>query len=352
MQLTIQNSLYLILFAQAGFFGLFMLFQKRLFGIGVFFTALSFHMALNLGYENNLLNSWPNLTFTWGLLYPPSLYFYFKELLLRDFKWSHSCLWHYLPWIFAISFVIGGGDLYRWLPIIMPLSVLGYLTATINQVYRFKQIVAEQYSSDIKSVIRWSLFILLNYALITAFDLVRSLIQYFSPESEPWMGPLQSLLLLVLVNLMLIKRMTQPSVFNGISEKDCLLANVSSGGNGSQPLDLTKQGELETLIAKLEQVMQEQALFKEPGVSLKDVADVLGVHSKKLSVAINKIKGERFTDYIAKLRVETTKRRLKQTADPVTSIFYEAGFNSKASFNNTFKKLVGVTPSQYRAQSQ
>lgn len=215
------------------------------------------------------------------------------------------------------------------------LSVLGYLTATINQVYRFKQIVAEQYSSDIKSVIRWSLFILLNYALITAFDLVRSLIQYFSPESEPWMGPLQSLLLLVLVNLMLIKRMTQPSVFNGISEKDCLLANVSSGGNGSQPLDLTKQGELETLIAKLEQVMQEQALFKEPGVSLKDVADVLGVHSKKLSVAINKIKGERFTDYIAKLRVETTKRRLKQTADPVTSIFYEAGFNSKASFTPT-----------------
>jgi AraC-like DNA-binding protein len=352
MQLTLQNALYLILLAQAGFFGLFMLFQKQLFGIGVFFTALSVHMALNLGYENQLLNNWPNLTFTWGLLYPPSLYFYFRELLFRDFKWSHACLWHYLAWFLAVAFVLGGGDLYRWLPVIMPLSVLGYLTAVIYQVYRFKQIVAEQYSSDIKPVIRWSIFILLNYTLIIAFDLVRSLIHYFSPQSEPWMGPLQSVLLLILVNLMLIKRITRPAVFNGISEKDRLLASAGFKNDSSQSIDNAKREELSALIVQLEQLMRQQELFKEPGVTLKDVADALGVHSKKLSIAINQVKGERFTDYIAALRVDAAKQRLQQTLDPVTTIFYEVGFNSKASFNNTFKKIVGETPSQYRASAK
>jgi len=79
MQLTIQNALYLILLTQAGFFGLFMLFQRQMFGIGILFSALAVHMSLNLGFENDLSTDWPNLTFTLGLLYPASLYFYFRE---------------------------------------------------------------------------------------------------------------------------------------------------------------------------------------------------------------------------------------------------------------------------------
>jgi AraC-like DNA-binding protein len=42
-------------------------------------------------------------------------------------------------------------------------------------------------------------------------------------------------------------------------------------------------------------------------------------------------------------------------ADPkvtIQEIMYQAGFNSKSSFNKEFKKLNGVTPTEYRRSVQ
>lgn len=349
MQLTLLNALYLILLTQAGFFGVFLLFQRHLLGIGIFFTALSVHMALNLGYENNLLEGWPNLTFAWSLLYPPSLYFYFRELLNRDFRWTLASFWHYLPWLLAVTMLISGIAFYQWLPFIMSASVLGYLIAIFYQFYRFQRIVTEQYSHDIRSMMRWSFVILINYTLIIFFDMVRSLIQYFSSQSGPWMDPLLIVLLLLLVNLMLIKRLTQPTLFKGISETDHLLLVKNSCQEAHQDFS-GKRVQWQLLSDNLDQLMHEKALYKEAGITLKHVADELGVHSKKLSIAINQIKRKSFSEYIAELRIDAVKERLRNTDDAITSIFYDLGFSSKASFNTTFKKLVRETPSHYRAR--
>lgn len=353
MQLTIQNALYLILLTQAGFFGLFMLFQRQVFGIGIFFSSLAVHMALNLGYENNLLTDWPNLTFTLGLLYPPSLYFYFRELLNRDFHWSIGSFLHYVPWLSAVVFVLSGGNLHQWLPVIMPISIFGYLLAVFFQFYRFRRILGEQYSYDTKTAMRWCLVILLTYTLIIFFDLLRNFMQYFSPQSGPWMTPLLIVLLLILVNLMLIKRLTQPSIFKGISESDDVLMSKGSYGQVDKELSdeqgQTARLERKLLIEKLDHQMHETALFQEPGITVQHVADSLGVHSKTLSIAINQIKQKSFSEYIAGLRIDAVKARLRNTDEAISSIFYDLGFSSKASFNNTFKKLVGETPSRYRA---
>jgi AraC-like DNA-binding protein len=58
-----------------------------------------------------------------------------------------------------------------------------------------------------------------------------------------------------------------------------------------------------------------------------------------------------FYDVINSYRVEEAKRLLldeKNRNYTILSVGFEAGFNSKTTFNTVFKKFTGVTPTEYR----
>lgn len=353
MQLTPLNGLYLLLFSQSLFFGIFMLVQRKLFGIGIFFTALAIHMALNIVYENGFLSDFPNITFGWGLIYPPSLFFYFREMLYRDFKWQLHCLWHYLPWLMALSFIVGGGNFYKLQPLFMPLSIFGYLAAIVILVKRFKKIARQQYSQDIAPIVRWAIIIASLYTAIVTFDVVRSLWLYLSPSSaERWASHFLILMLLLLVNIMLVKRITQPRIFAGISEHDVDLLMRKNDRemeirNGQQLAERKK------IIDRFQQLMEVEKLYQQANLSLKEVSSRLAIHEKKLSAALNDSLKQNFSETVNQWRIEEVKVLLNDTAGAhksITEIFYQVGFNSKASFNLMFKKYSGMTPSQFRQQ--
>src|SRR5262245_14878232 len=54
--------------------------------------------------------------------------------------------------------------------------------------------------------------------------------------------------------------------------------------------------------------------------------------------------------YVLHRRLLRAARRLRGSADPVAMIAFEAGFNDLATFNRRFRRLIGVTPSIFRAQ--
>ena len=57
-----------------------------------------------------------------------------------------------------------------------------------------------------------------------------------------------------------------------------------------------------------------------------------------------------FNDYINNLRVEEVIRHfhlLKQKQYSLLGIAFDAGFNSKSTFNRAFKRVTGLSPSQY-----
>ena len=55
-----------------------------------------------------------------------------------------------------------------------------------------------------------------------------------------------------------------------------------------------------------------------------------------------------FNDYVNTYRFNTASEMLITTDASITEIAYESGFQSIRSFNNTFKKLSGLSPSEYR----
>ncbi|WP_425336232.1 helix-turn-helix domain-containing protein [Sinorhizobium garamanticum] len=47
-------------------------------------------------------------------------------------------------------------------------------------------------------------------------------------------------------------------------------------------------------------------------------------------------------------RIEEAKRLLAQSNLPVTTIIFEAGFQTKSNFNREFLRVTGMSPSDYR----
>jgi AraC-like DNA-binding protein len=57
-----------------------------------------------------------------------------------------------------------------------------------------------------------------------------------------------------------------------------------------------------------------------------------------------------FAHYLQQIRVREAKRLLRKTDRTVTAIAFDSGFNNLSHFNRVFRKLEGVSPTQYRSQ--
>lgn len=57
-----------------------------------------------------------------------------------------------------------------------------------------------------------------------------------------------------------------------------------------------------------------------------------------------------FTDYLSRVRIEKAKNLLLNPNLRVSEIAFEVGFQSLTHFNRVFKKLLGQSPTEYRAQ--
>lgn len=132
------------------------------------------------------------------------------------------------------------------------------------------------------------------------------------------------------------------------------IAFKQTGLNGSgkyRSSSLTKET-IETLTANIKQVMENGQPYLNDGYSLQQLADSLRVTVHTASQAINEGLGKNFYELLAEYRIAHAQKLLK---DPnlahlkIEEIAWQSGYNSKSSFNTAFKKITGLTPSQYRS---
>lgn len=101
---------------------------------------------------------------------------------------------------------------------------------------------------------------------------------------------------------------------------------------------------------RLNDIMTTQALYKNPGLSLAELAERLETNRTYLSQTINS-EYENFSEYVNKLRVIEACRIIQSGLDPRLSIdhlFSLVGFASRTTFYTAFKKYTGVSPSRFR----
>jgi AraC-like DNA-binding protein len=109
------------------------------------------------------------------------------------------------------------------------------------------------------------------------------------------------------------------------------------------------------MASQILQVMERDKLYMEAELTLQDLANRLQCPSHQVSLAINEGLNKNFYDVINGYRVEEAKRLLidpKNQNFTILSVAFDAGFNSKTTFNTVFKKFTGLTPSEYRQQKE
>lgn len=119
-------------------------------------------------------------------------------------------------------------------------------------------------------------------------------------------------------------------------------------------LSRKSQGPLGTedreILSRIESLLDHEKVYQQPSYGRAEMARELDVGEATLSKIVNIHYAKTIPQLLNDYRVVDAQVLLRETDIPVTQVFAESGFNSMTTFNRVFKELVGISPSEYRAQ--
>lgn len=89
----------------------------------------------------------------------------------------------------------------------------------------------------------------------------------------------------------------------------------------------------------------------ESDISLEEVAEHVHLNPYYFSKIFKQQFGESFTDMVTKLRVEKAKKLILAREMSLKEICFEVGYKDPNYFSRVFKKVTGVTPTEFRLQT-
>lgn len=304
----------------------------------------------------------------------PLLYFYIKAIFNPDFKIKGKQWLHLLP---AILYLVVNAtislidvfyfktynltneyedpDFASWYTYLSILSVLIYLflsTKYYRQYVRFTNIAtsfAEQAS------LKWLQRFLYAFALLSVMPIINAILSNFSFfERLRYFGPWYYYVAFAIVvyyiainayhiaSLAVYKVKFEPELLQAFDEESTENA-VQNSSDLIDPKLIAIKNELAT-------IMENELLFERPDLTLNEVAKKLNINAVILSKVVNQQFGLNFNDYINQYRVNAVIERLALPQfknQTLLAIAFDAGFNSKATFNRAFKKFTNKNPKDY-----
>lgn len=82
---------------------------------------------------------------------------------------------------------------------------------------------------------------------------------------------------------------------------------------------------------------------------LNEISRILGVSPNYFSKIFKSVTGTTFQAYTTKLRINYAKQLLEESDFSISDVSTKSGFNNLSNFLRSFKKLCGVTPTEYRS---
>ena len=304
------------------------------------------------------------------LLIGPVVYFYTKSLLNSNFKLSKKDYFHFAPTILytiysLVIFVTDklildeyyfyansrDKDLAKWYQVAGLISMAIYLILSLKYYSNYRKLVFEKVSYADSLLFKW----IRNFKLaFLGILILRVLFFITNPEwgnfgSQFWHYIAFSFVFYYIAITgysNVIKQTTlrteQLKVINVFDNENLILTTEFKPN--SIELDVSKWKD------KLSNLMIENHLFKNPKLTLSDVANELNTTTKTVSSVVNSGFNMNFNDFVNHYRIEAVKDKLdkgEQTTSTLLGIAFDCGFNSKATFNRAFKKSTSLSPKAY-----
>jgi AraC-like DNA-binding protein len=87
-------------------------------------------------------------------------------------------------------------------------------------------------------------------------------------------------------------------------------------------------------------------------VPMAEMCSRTGMTESKFSRYFRRVTGNTYTDFVNRLRINKACQLLMETDRYVTNVCYDVGFNNLANFNRRFLQIKGMTPKEFRRQTE
>jgi AraC-like DNA-binding protein len=321
------------------------------------------------------------------LLLGPVVYFYVRSLLNQNYHFERRDYWHFVPgalyiiwciivfvvdnWVLHRYYLMNGDsdpDLDTWYRYAGLVSMAVYLGLSIRYYNQYQRVIYAELSFADSLTFKWVRNFLLGffgYVVLTFSFEVIDIFMHLNYAGTWW----YYFIFAFLYYYMAIEGYSNAVVtrvgFDEIAMNSNLpnfaetpvLTTLSPNETTKNTLENTDNSATDLALApwktKLLDVMETAALYRNPELTLTDLATRLHTNTVVLSRVINQGFGMNFNDFINRYRVEEVKTNLqneKKAHLTIMSIAYDAGFNSKATFNRAFKKHTGKNPKDLLSQ--
>jgi AraC-like DNA-binding protein len=317
---------------------------------------ISIHLALFYFFKTEQFPELLGVGFFFPLVHGPLLYLYTRALTNRSPSRIVSLL-HFAPAVFVFVYTIPfllstveekvyvyehEGKGYEAFNLINNIAILLsgiiYIVLSAFVLRNHRKHIVHQFSSTEKINLQWLQYLIYWIATIWIFV-------FFNYDAGVF-GT--TVLFILFIGIFGIR---QAGIFHHASQggdstpvteaEDEKPKYVKSGLSGSQA---------EVIHQQLRKLMASDKLYRESDLSLSELAHRLNTQPNHLSQVINEREGKNFYDYINSLRIEEFVRLTKTPGSrkyTLQGLAQECGFSSKSSFNRHFKKMKGMSPSEF-----
>ncbi|WP_420574406.1 helix-turn-helix domain-containing protein [Kordia sp.] len=289
-------------------------------------------------------------------LFGPLLYMYFRALVFKHHPKNILAFKHYIPalllflffsWSLTItteeyirlSYTDTMGVIYLGMELAGVISLSAYSFLSYKIVLKIKNSEQTQLAHAHK-LSRYLTFTLLGMCAIILFWSVGIFRTYVIHSYDSFIiYQLVWISMAVFLFIVGYFSFTQPEIVR---------LQVEKKNNTSK--DRLNEEKIAIITKKLQLLIEEEKIFMRSDLSLKILARRVDTSSNNLSWLLNSVYEKTFYEYINEYRVKAFLRKIedgehkKQT---LLAIAMDAGFNSKSTFNKTFKSLMNDTPSRY-----
>ena len=304
------------------------------------------------------------------LLHGPFLYLYISALTGEKFKIHKKDQLHFVPFFLFNIFILVGSFLPEistrirldhvasehgapfLLVLFLILTVLSGPIYFILSIRLFKKLdinIFNNFSSSENINPDWLRKLVYSFGaiwtILMGFATIHHVFHLFS-----WIFCTNGLFLSLSVFIILIG-------YFGLKQKEIFIQYQDNNiGYVTEPKEkyagvLLKEIDAELYVSKIIQFMDREKPYLDANLSLPRLAIMLQIPSHLLSRVINDNLGLNFFDFINQYRINEVKAKIDNPGFnnlSLLGIAFDCGFNTKSAFNRVFKKITGLTPSEYK----
>lgn len=321
------------------------------------------------------------------LLIGPFLYLYvrsFKETITWHKAWPHFLLfvlflildYAFIPSLFSkypASHKVPEeillnpvSNLRIGIRVLRNIQMIIYYFLALRALTLYQKSIQHLFSEISRINLTWLRWVINGYLFLVISLIVLFYFVFQFPEQFELLVGINMAIITPYLYIITIKGLTQATLWKMNAnvkkeslEKDMREAAARESLKKEEVKILPGRRQLDTKIdeiaARIIHTMEQDKLYQEADLTLQNLADKIQLPSYQVSQAINDGMKKNFYDLVNSYRVEEAKRLLldvKNNNFTILSVGFEAGFNSKTTFNTVFKKFTGLTPTEFRAKQK